>query len=73
MTLPSFNAEQSLYRTGRHYRASALASAAGGVRPSDYLPVGSYLNSCVACTSIAIPTPCLAPSSTTTGIPTHPA
>jgi len=45
MTLPSFNAEQSLYRSSRHYRASALASAAGSVRPSD-LPPGSYQQSC---------------------------
>ena len=35
MTFPSFTAEQSLYCSGRHYRASALASTAGGVRPSD--------------------------------------
>ena len=49
MTLPSFNAEQSLYQSSRHYRASALASAVGGIRPSDYLPPGSYLNSCYGC------------------------
>ena len=49
MTLPSFNAEQSLYRSSRHYRASALASAVGGIRPSDDLPHGSYQNSCYDC------------------------
>ena len=49
MTLPSFNAEQSLYRSSRHYRSSALASAVGGIRPSDDLPDGSYQNSCYDC------------------------
>ena len=47
MTLPSFNAEQSLYRSRAHYRASALASAVGGIRPSDIPPPGSYQNSCL--------------------------
>ena len=50
MTFPHFTAEQSLYCSGRHYRASALASTAGGVRPSDYQPNGSYLQSCYNCT-----------------------
>ena len=51
MALPSFTAEQSLYRSSRHYRASALASIVGGVRPSDgSLPDGSYLQSCPSCT-----------------------
>ena len=50
MTFPSFTAEQSLYCSGRHYRASALASPAGGVRPSDVQPPGSYLQSCPSCT-----------------------
>jgi hypothetical protein len=45
MTLPSFNAEQSLYRSSRHYRASALAGAVGGIRPADG-PPGSYQQSC---------------------------
>ena len=49
MTLPSFNAEQSLYRSSRHYRASALASAVGGIRPSDVPPHGSYQQSCYRC------------------------
>ena len=49
MTLPSFTAEQSLYRSSAHYRASALASAVGGIRPSDVLPYGSYQNSCLDC------------------------
>jgi hypothetical protein len=49
MTLPSFNAEQSLYRSSRHYRSSALASAVGGIRPSDIPPKGSYQDTCSAC------------------------
>ena len=49
MTLPSFTAEQSLYRTIRHYHSSALANVVGGVRPSDALPGGSYLQSCFNC------------------------
>ena len=49
MALPSFTAEQSLYRSSRHYRASALASIVGGVRPSDGQPGGSYLQSCFNC------------------------
>ena len=51
MTLPGFNAEQSLYRSGRHYRSSALAPAVGGIRPSwDWpLPPGSYQQSCYDC------------------------
>jgi hypothetical protein len=54
MTLPSFNAEQSLYRSSRHYRASALASAVGGIRPSDLCgncPGGSYQQTCFDCCS----------------------
>ena len=48
---PSFTAERSLYRSSRHYRASALPSLVGGVRPSDgSLPDGSYLQSCPSCT-----------------------
>jgi hypothetical protein len=46
MMLPSFTAEQSLYRISRHYRSSALASIVGGIRPSDGLPNGTYLQSC---------------------------
>ena len=48
MTLPSFNAEQSLYRSSRHYRASALASAVGRIRPSNapVPPPGSYQRTC---------------------------
>jgi hypothetical protein len=49
MTLPTFNAEQSLYRSSRHYRASALASVVGGIRPSDTPPTGSYQDSCFRC------------------------
>jgi hypothetical protein len=49
MMLPSFTAEQSLYRSVRHYRSSALANVVGGVRPSDALPGGSYLQSCFQC------------------------
>jgi hypothetical protein len=49
MTLPSFNAEQSLYRSNRHYRSSALAGTVGGIRPSDNLPPGSYQQSCSGC------------------------
>jgi len=49
MALPSFTAEQSLYRSSRHYRASALASIVGGVRPSDGQPGGTYLQSCSSC------------------------
>jgi hypothetical protein len=50
MTLPSFNAEQSLYRSSRHYRSSAFASVVRGIRPSDDLPWGSYQDSCFNCT-----------------------
>jgi hypothetical protein len=50
MMLPNFTAEQSLYCSGRHYRSSALTSFVGGVRPSDYQPGGSYLQSCFNCT-----------------------
>ena len=42
MTLPSFNAEQSLHRSSAHYRAWALASAVGGIRPSSDPTQGSY-------------------------------
>jgi hypothetical protein len=49
MTLPSFTAEQSLYRSSRHYRSSALASVAAGIRPSDNLPPGTYQQSCFQC------------------------
>ena len=53
MTFPSFTAEQSLYRSSRHYRASALASVVGGVYPSDDgLPDGSYVQSCPSCTRL---------------------
>ena len=51
MTLPSFNAEQSLYRSSGHYRSSAVASAVGGIRPSDIPPHGSYTDSCFDCCS----------------------
>jgi len=37
MTFPSFTAERSLYRSSRHYRASALPSLVGGVRQDTYL------------------------------------
>jgi hypothetical protein len=50
MALPSFTADQSLYRSSRHYRSSSPARIIGGVRPSDYLPSGSYLQSCANCT-----------------------
>jgi hypothetical protein len=50
MTLPSFNAELSLYPSSAHYRASALASVVGGIRPSDDPPEGSYQQSCFNCT-----------------------
>jgi hypothetical protein len=49
MAIPSFTAEQSIYRSNRHYRSSALASVVGGVRPSDGLPGGSYQQSCFNC------------------------
>ena len=49
MKLPSFNAEQSLYRSSRHYRSSAFASVVGSIRPSDALPPGSYQQSCFQC------------------------
>jgi len=51
MTLPSFNAEQSLYRSSRHYRASAFATAVVGVRPSlDPTQGGfSYQQTCGGC------------------------
>jgi hypothetical protein len=52
MTLPSFNAEQSVYRGSRHYRSSAFASAVGGIRPSGCTvppPNGTYNNSCYDC------------------------
>jgi hypothetical protein len=49
MTVPSFTAEQSLYRSHRHYRASAPASSVGGIRPSDALPAGTYQQSCFNC------------------------
>ena len=53
MALPNFTAEQSLYRSSRHYRASALASVVGGVYPSDDgLPDGSYVQSCPSCTRL---------------------
>jgi hypothetical protein len=51
MALPSFNAEQSLYRSCRHYRSSTFASVVGGIRPSDNLPPGSYQRSCYDCYS----------------------
>ena len=61
MTLPSFNAEQSLYRSSRHYRSSTLASTVAGIRPSapltipqqvqqgslGYVPPGNYQSSCI--------------------------
>jgi hypothetical protein len=49
MTLPSFTAEQSFYRSPRHYRSSAPAGSIGGIRPSDALPGGSYQQSCFDC------------------------
>ena len=49
MTLPNFNAEQSLYRSSRHYRSSALAGVVGGIRPSDIPPPLSYQATCVGC------------------------
>jgi len=49
MTLPSFNAEQSLYQSTRHYRSAALASVVGRIRPSAFRPPGSYKDSCSQC------------------------
>src|SRR5215471_19500876 len=49
MTLPSFTAEQSLYRSLRYYRSSAPVGGVGGIRPSDALPDGSYQQSCFQC------------------------
>jgi hypothetical protein len=54
MTLPSFTAEQSLYRSGQHYRSSLLAATTRGITISQcgngFLPNGSYQQSCVGCT-----------------------
>ena len=47
MTLPSFNEEQSLYRSSRHYRALALTGAVGGIRLSQVPPGGTYQQSCL--------------------------
>ena len=57
MTLPSFNAEQSLYRTSRHYRSSAIASAVGGIRPSSDPTQGnySYQQTCFECSYTSDP------------------
>jgi hypothetical protein len=49
MALPSFTAEESLYRSHRYYRSSAPAGSVAGIRPSDALPPGSYQNSCFQC------------------------
>lgn len=49
MPLPSFTAEQSLYRSHQHYSSSAPASSIGGIRPSDALPPGTYQQSCFNC------------------------
>jgi hypothetical protein len=54
MTFPSFTADQSLYRSGRHYHSLLLTATARGVIISQCgdaaLPFGSYLQSCVGCT-----------------------
>jgi hypothetical protein len=50
MTLAHFTAEQSVYRSSRHYRATALTALASGVRPSYVLPGGTYQQSCFNCT-----------------------
>ena len=55
MKLPSLTAEQSLYRSSRHYRSSAHQKIIDGVRPSDYLPPGTYQQSCFNCAYNAIP------------------
>ena len=34
MTIPSFNAEQSLYRSSRHYRSSMPGGNTSGIAPS---------------------------------------
>ena len=43
MTLPSFNAEQSLYRSSRHYRSSTPAGNTSGIAPSEFggMPTGT--------------------------------
>jgi len=43
MTIPSFNAEQSLYRSSRHYRASTTAGNTSGIAPSQFgaMPTGT--------------------------------
>jgi len=43
MTLPSFNAEQSLYRGSRHYRSSTPAGNTSGISPSEFggMPTGT--------------------------------
>jgi hypothetical protein len=43
MTLPSFNAEQSLYRCSRHYRSSTPAGNTSGIAPSEFggMPTGT--------------------------------
>ena len=43
MTLPSFNAEQSLYRSCRHYRSSTPAGNTSGIAPSEFggMPTGT--------------------------------
>ena len=42
MTLPSFSAEQSLYRSSRHYRSSMPAGNTSGIAPSEFdaMPTG---------------------------------
>jgi hypothetical protein len=54
MTLPSFTADQSLYRSTRHYRSSARGEGVHGITTAQcgngFLPSGSYLLSCVGCT-----------------------
>ena len=57
MTLPSFNAEKSLYRTGWHYRSSPLASPIGGIRPSSDPTQGnySYQQTCYECSYTSDP------------------
>jgi hypothetical protein len=49
MALPSFTAEQSLYRSRRYYRSSTTAGSVSGIRPSDGLPGGTYQLSCFNC------------------------
>jgi hypothetical protein len=52
MTLPSFTANQSVYRNTWHYRSSPRAQSVRGITPSQlqFVPYGTYLYSCYGCT-----------------------